>query len=223
MIGISAGVVGILFCLAAAGPVTAGIITIAQPTAGYTGSTTLLTVTAPDNTVVNSLSDPNLMVTFSTGLTALTVPATYSAWNNPPTTETSTPRVLLTPILGATLLTLTFSQPLMTFGLEADPDPLVGTFPMTATFFSGATSLGTINLSLSNNVGANPGAALFAATTTSGPITSMTITATGTDFAIADLRYLLSPPTTSTPEPSTWMVAAIGLAAFGFRKIRSRK
>lgn len=214
-------VLGIFICLVMETRATAAFIPIPQPNAAYLASTTLIPITAPDLTVINSLSDATLTASFSTGLQARTVPTTWATWSSPPNSETPTPRVLKTPGLGSTLLTLTFSKPLSIFGLEAEPDPDVNNpiFNMTATFYNGATLLGTISMP----VGGNAGARLFAAQVTSptGPITSMDITAGTTDFAIAQLRYQLAPASTSVPEPGTWMGLATGLVALlGYRRLR---
>ena len=219
--------IGMLACLVASIPASAAFVQIPQPNAGYTSSTTLIPITNPpypDLTILNSIADPNLTINFSTGLEARTVPPTWATWNVPPAVETSTPRVLKTPGLGNTLLTLSFSKPLTIFGLEAEPDPNLNspTFLVTENFFNGATNVGSISM----NVNGNGGALLFAgqATAPTSPFTSVNITAGATDFAIAQLRYQLAPaPPLGTPEPATWMAMAGGLFALaGFRKFARR-
>ena len=211
---------------AAATPLSATLITIAQPNAAYTSSTSLLPVTAAEGTNISSVTDGTLTATFSDPAlsppmqVAFVSPTDWGFWGNPPAVENATPVVLISPGVTSTLLTITFSKPLTLFGLEAMPD---GFFPepMTENFFNGATNIGSISLSPDGNP-ADPGAGalLFAASSTV-PITSVTITTTanptedGTDFAIADLRYSLV-----TPEPSTWIAMATGLGFIGWSRRR---
>jgi hypothetical protein len=211
---------GLLGCVPA---LNAAFVQIPQPNAAYTSSTTLLPITAPDFTNLNTLSDANLTVTFSATMETFTVPTTWGTWNTPPAVETSTPRVLSPfDFANVTSVTLSFSSPLSTFGLEAQPDATSqGAFPVTATFFNGATTLGSINRSLDGVT-----AALFAASSTT-PITSVRLTIggnatdpAGTDPGIAQLRYALA--TQAIPEPATAFVFAGGLALLiGLRRFRT--
>ena len=206
----------------------ASFIEIPQPDATYTSSTTLIPITGADGDVTSTLSDANLTVTFSTPMQVFTVPTTWSNWGSPPATESSTPKVLSPEDFTLTSITLTFSHPLTTFGLEAEPDALAiyGQFPVTLTFFNGATQIGAITRSID---GAS--AALFAATSTT-PITSAVLAVggnqavpEGSDPGLAQVRYALAdvtPP--GVPEPATCFT---GLAVFGvlvvrhFRSVRS--
>ncbi len=160
----------------------------------YTSCTNLMPISAADFSTVSSLNDGTLMVQFSTDLEARTVPQSWRLWNSPPATESSTLRVLLSPGTTPSSIILTFSQPLLTFGLEAQPDRFGVIAPITETFFNGTTSLGSI----SQDVSADGGALLFAATVASPstPITSVSVTGAGTvtDFAIGQLRYRLATP-----------------------------
>lgn len=185
----------------AAVPLSAAFIVIPQPNAGYTSSTTLIPVTAVELSNVNSINDANLTVSFSDPLQVATVPTNWFSWGSAPAVENSAPRVLITPGTGATVLTLTFSQALSVFGLEAMPDAF-GVTSMTETFFNGATNLGTISLNPDGSV-----SALLFAASSSTPITSVQITAANTDFAIADIRYAVA-----APEPNTWIGLGTGLA-----------
>jgi hypothetical protein len=188
----------------------AQITQIPLPNGAYTSSTTLLPITGADFDTTLTLSDPNLTVTFSTLMEKFTVPASWTAWGSPPATEGSTPRVLSPFDFTITSITLSFSQPLSTFGLEAEPDATTqGAFPLTLDFFNGVTVLGTVNNTIDGS-----SAALFAASSTM-PITSVTLTVGGnaadpaaTDPGIAQVRYALQP----VPEPATWLMVAIGLA-----------
>jgi hypothetical protein len=194
----------------------AQITQIPLPNSAYTSSTTLIPITGPDFDTTLTLSDPNLTVTFSTLMEKFSVPDSWTAWGSPPATESSTPRVLSPFDFTITSITLSFSQPLSTFGLEAEPDATTqGAFPITLDFFSGVTLLGTVSNTIDGS-----SAALFAASSTM-PITSVTLTVSGnaadpagTDPGIAQLRYAL------VPEPSTWLMVAIGLALLAVRRFR---
>src|SRR5436305_1451301 len=111
---------GLLLWIPAA---NAGFVQIPLPDAAYTSSTTLIPITGPDGGTTLTLSDANLTVTFSALMQKFTAGDTWTNWGSPPTVETSTPRVL-SPVdfLTTTSVTLVFSQPLSTFGLEAEPD-----------------------------------------------------------------------------------------------------
>ena len=205
-----------LFGLASV-PASAQFTPIAQPNAGYIGSTTLLSFADPDFNNLASLGDGTLTVGFSSPLVALTVPTTWATWASPPNTETATPRVLWTD--GLTTLDLSFSSGVGIFGLEAQPNTEVPSL-ITATFFSGAVSLGTIPI----NVNGNGGARLFAAQTT-GLFTRVSLTSTD-DFAIARLRYGNLVSTTAAPEPGTLPLVVLSLGLFyaaGWRRRRQRK
>jgi hypothetical protein len=204
---------------AAVAPLSATLITIAQPNAAYTSSTALLPVTAAELANISSLSDGSFTATFSEPVQVATVsptdPTNWFSWGSPPAVENATPRVLITPGITSTLLTITFSQPVRLFGLEAMPDGF-GPEPMTENFYNGSTNIGSISLSPDGSAGA----LLFAASSTI-PITSVDITTTanplanGTDFAVGDLRYAVI-----TPEPNTWIALATGLRIIGWRRRR---
>jgi hypothetical protein len=199
-------------------PLQAGFMPIAQPDASYTSSTTLIPITGADFDTTLTLSDANLTVTFSTLMEKFTVPTTWTNWSSPPAAETSTPRVLSPADISLTTVSLLFSQPLTTFGLEAEPDALAqyGTFPVTLDFFSGVTLVGSVTNMLDGST-----SALFAGASMT-PITSVTLTILGnaqvpegTDPGIAQIRYALA-ATSSVPDGRLplWVVAAtfVGLA-----------
>ena len=202
---------------------TAGFVQIPLPDATYTGSTTLIPITGNDHETTMSLSDSNLTVTFSTLMEKLTVPTTWTNWSSPPAAETSTPRVLSPADISVTTVTLLFSQPLTTFGLEAEPDalPQYGTFPVTLDFFSGVILIGSV----SNNLdGAT--SALFAATSMT-PITSVTLTIfgnmqapAGNDPGIAQIRYALAASGVPDGGRSLWLLGGALLALFVGRRFR---
>jgi hypothetical protein len=196
---------------------------IPQPDSAYTSSTTLIPITGADGEQTLTLSDANLTVTFSTLMQKFTVPDSWTNWSSPPAAETSTPRVL-SPVdyLTTTSVTMSFSQPLSTFGLEAEPDAFEGSFPIRLDFFSGATLIGTV----SNNLDGTT-SALFAATSMT-PITSATLTIegnaqdpAGTDPGMAQFRYALA-AAQGVPEggATIWLILATMLALFAVHRFR---
>ncbi len=175
-------------------PARAQFTPIAQPDVSYLAATTLLPISDPDFSAVSSLTDGTVTVSFDTSLVALTVPTTWASWGAPPDTASTTPRVLWTN--GFTSITLTLSAPLTLFGLEAQPNTQVMS-PITASFFSGASTVGSIM----QNVDGNAGARLFAATSM-GSFDRVVLSSTD-DFAIAQVRSGSPAPTyTITPTPS---------------------
>ncbi len=136
---------------------------------------------------MSGLQLSNVAVTqFSGNAQAATVPGSWATWSSPPQSENATPRVAFET---GNNLTLTFSQPVTTFGAEAEPH-VFGTFNMTATFYDGSNTVGTISM----GVGGDAGAQLFAGSTDDQQFTSVTFTAPASadGFAIADVRYALS-------------------------------
>ena len=112
-------------------------------------------------------------------------PGTYPTWGSPPQTESATPRVL--DGNGAPTITFTLSQPVHTFGLEAQPEAFE-ILNITATFFNGATPIGSISRTVDGlgdplALEAGAGTQLFAATTTPDQvITSVVLTVDLTSF-----------------------------------------
>jgi hypothetical protein len=203
-------------------PVHASFMQIPLPDAAYTSSTTLIPTGADGDTTL-TLSDANLTVTFSTLMLTFTAGSTWSNWGSPPAVETSTPMVLSPFDFTLNTVTLSFSQSLTTFGLEAEPDALTqGAFPVRLDFFNGVTLLGTVSNSLDGTT-----AALFAASS-STPITSVTLTIegnandpAGTDPGIAQIRYALA-GSQSVPEggPSIWLVVITVIALLVVHRFR---
>lgn len=158
-------------------------IPICIPTVGYVGGTTLIPIAVPNGTPVPTLTDGIQTVTFSSPFTAATVGpgGGWATWGAPPFVESSTPRVLT---FGGTTATLTLAVASPTFGFEIEPNNF-GVHPITATFFNGATVLGTVTLNVQGNRGA-----LLSAGSVTLPITSVQISAPGSGgVAIAQLRY----------------------------------
>jgi hypothetical protein len=188
---VSLGVITLDTCVA-----HAGFVPIAQPNATYLSESTLMPFSAADFDVVPSLSSGLFSVTFDTDLVALTVPTTWASWGAPPDVESSTPRVLWTN--GATSLTLTFSQSVELFGMEAQPNTSVVS-SILASFFAGANLVGEIPI----DVDGNGGARLFAASSTT-PFDKVVLSSTD-DFAIAQVRA------GAVPEPSSLMLLMLGV------------
>jgi hypothetical protein len=221
---IAISILAALACVSA----QAAFIVIPQPTAAYTSGTTLIPVPAP-GTTVTSLTQSGFTVTLSspdagTQLTArANVPVGWATWNSPPAVESNTPPVIQdSPNLTCTTCTLNlaFSTALKTFGLEMEPDPLATPHTITANFFNGAVTVGSIAKTFP---GGNGTASLFAATTPDQQFTNVQITIDGTDFAMAQLRFsanAVSGVGGNIPEPGTVFLMLGGLAAIGYRKLR---
>jgi hypothetical protein len=138
-------------------------------------------------------------------------------WGNPPAVESSDPLVMFTGPNGNTTtndVTMTFSVPVTTFGVEMMPSTptLFSPYTMTARFYDGSTLVGTISKGLDSPGGAE----LFAAYTTTEEFTSVNLTAqsgsfpSGTaGFDVAQIRYA------AVPEPSTLVMGGIGCALVG--------
>jgi hypothetical protein len=181
-------------------------------------STTKIALPAVGSTYT-SLSDRIETITITTSpipvaMSSLGGAGTSFGWGNPPTVEQSNPLVMFTGPNGNTTtndVTLAFSVPVTTFGVEMMPNTPTLFFPytMTAKFYDGSTLVGTISKGLSSPGGAR----LFAASTTTAHFTSVNLTAQRgnfpsgtTGFEVAQIRY-----TAAVPEPSTLVLSGIGL------------
>lgn len=189
----------------------AGLIQISNPDASYLGTTTNIAITEPDYAAISSLSDGTLTVNSSNTLGVYTVPSSWSSWSSPPYSESATPRVLLSP----SSLTLTFSNPVNIFGIEAQGNPFdMRTF--TVSFFNGLDLVGTFTRDIHGDAGAR----LLAASATGGDVFTRVAISTDTDFGIAQFRYGLA--TTNVPEPGTLVLLGIGTAGAAFSRRRSK-
>jgi hypothetical protein len=197
-------------------PARADFIPIPQPNAGYLAATSLLPITVPDFNTMAAVTNGTDTVSFDFDLAAQTVPTTWSSWGSPPNTESATPRVLWTN--GLTSLTLTSTNPLTIFGLEAQPNTSVIS-PIQASFFSGMSLVGQISL----DVDGNGGARLFAASTSTSPFDRVVLSSTD-DFAIAQIRVQNQAAGAVVPEPSGIVLCAgagvMGLVCGGYRAWR---
>ncbi|HEX4168998.1 MAG TPA: hypothetical protein VHZ55_26335 [Bryobacteraceae bacterium] len=190
----------------------ADFVTVAQPNAAYLNNTTLAHFTDPDSTLVGAVEQSGVLLTYSNSIEELTVPATWATWGTTPAVESATPRVGYTD--GLSDLAIFFSKPLSTFGLEIEPGNLVPE-STSVEFLSGTTPVGLITLTPSGN----SGALLFAASTTTNPFTSVFIKNNESDdFAIAEQRF-----TVATPEPASFSLIALALAAGPWWSGRSRR
>jgi hypothetical protein len=223
----------------------AGLIPINDPNAAYQAATNKISITAADGTSATSVTDGFQTVTASSTLTAGTVVPNmqslgiFPTWGSPPQTESATPRAL--DGNGAATITFTLSQPMHTFGLEAQPEAFE-ILNITATFFNGATPIGSITRAVDglgdpDALEPGAGAKLFAATTTPDQlITSVVLTVEPppfndepTGFIVAQLRYssatlnVINGEVVSVPEPSTLaLLFAAGAALMGYRRLRTR-
>jgi hypothetical protein len=215
--------VRICLLLAAVTPLFAQFTPVNTPTGSYTSSTTLIPITGSNGASVASITNGVQTVTFSTNLDIHTVPSGgWATWGAPPNTESATPRVVGT-YSALTSLTLTLSAPSYTVGFEVEPSSFVSpTYSITATFMSGATTLGSVTRSVAGNAGA-----LLAAASSGTPITSvvLTIPAAAQGFAIAQFRYATTNPFVTVPVLSTTGVCGLGmlLAAAGAMLARKQQ
>lgn len=217
-----AGSVLIIGVVAALAPTMAqaGFIVIPNPYSdGYLHSSTKMQLSAVE-TRYSSLTDGTQTITITTSprpilMTTIDGAGTKFGWGNPPNVESSTPLVMFTGghQFGDTTndVTLTFSVPVTTFGVEMMPNygTLFFGYKTTATFYDGSTILGSISKSLLSPGGAR----LFAAETTDAVFTSVELTAQkgnfpfGTmGFDVAEIRYQ------AVPEPGSLALLSLGLA-----------
>ena len=204
-------------CALASGAASADFIVIPNPATGdYLTATTKIAL-PPVGATYTALSDgvETINITASPNPVAMSTlggAGSRFGWGTPPTVESSTPLVLFTGPNGNVTtnnITLTFSVPVSTFGVEMMPNYGTLFFPYTttATFFEGTTTVGTISRGLLSPGGAR----LFAARTTTDPFTSVRLTAqlgnfpNGTmGFLVAQIRY------TAVPEPASLALLSLG-------------
>ena len=216
----------------------ASIITYAYPDSTYTSRTTRIELDPPsylETGAYSSIDDGTLAMAFSAfdGVqwsphdlflyTAGPSSGWPAGWGDAPATEgyspDTAPQVLYTDF-GYTSILLNFSRPLATFGLEVQPDRTPGgPYAITASFYSGATLLGTIERDFGDSDATLPITALLLAGTSDGaPITSVLIAGwdnnaqEGVEWAGARFRYELAPSGAAAPEPASWFLFATGIA-----------
>ena len=188
---------------------------IAQPTTAYTTVTNLIPINTPggDGTQFNFITDHTLTANLSTTMYSFQIPTPQapspSEWNVPPAVENATPNTLEEPGSLGNSVTLTLSQPVVTFGLEMQfyplPQTIDPTITMTATFMDGSNVVGTITQPITQTApaaegGQSTGGALLFAASTTQQFTSVVLSnpSATTDpypgIQIAQVRYQL--PTT---------------------------
>ena len=166
----------------------------------YVTETTKIDITGiAEFTSLTSITDGTMTVTFSTTMERLQVGSSWSTWGSPPDTESATPPVLFS--LGATTVNMDLSQPVQTFGFEAEPDPFADEdFTVDFKLFSGPTLVGTV----SRTINGSGGARLIAGTSDSTPFDRIEITSTA-DFAIAQVRYNIGSTVSSLSDGHYWV------------------
>jgi PEP-CTERM motif len=201
---------------------SAGFVTIldtdAPAVAAYIAATTEMAIPGPTNSAISSLTGPNLTIDFSPTLLSKKEES-WGVWGGGP----PIPDVLWTTVF-ANSVTLDFSpsSTVTTFGFEAEPGPWE-LHDITAEFFNGASSLGTITF----NVDGFGGSRLFAATlddfgadlTNIEKFTSVVISSNA-DFALAYLRY--TAVANVVPEPASY-VMLLGAVAVGLPVLAARR
>lgn len=208
----------------------ADFIVIPDPSTGdYLTATTKIALPAVGSTYT-SLGDAVESIAITTSPTAVSMSTLGGAgssfgWGNPPTVESSDPLVMFTGPNGNTTtnnVTMTFSVPVTTFGVEMMPNTPTFFFPytMTARFYDGSTLVGTI----SHGLDSPGGARLFAASTTTEEFTSVNLTAQsgsfpdGTSgFLVAEIRYA------AVPEPSPLLMGILGSVLVGGASLAARR
>src|ERR1035437_2822513 len=123
----------IALCLVLSLPAFAGFTTFSQPGDGnYESSTTNYGGGDGSLNFITSLGP----FSFSNPQSENCVPGSWATWNCPPATESCTPNVLWNQ--GFSSLTISFTEPLKTFGFELEPDNFA-VEEVTAQFFNGAS------------------------------------------------------------------------------------
>jgi hypothetical protein len=202
----------LLIMALSAAPLRAMPVFILQPTPQYTSETTLLQITDPEGSIITSVSDSVLIISFLSGGSALlmdvnAVPSSWATWGSPPNTESSTPTVVRSDDPSVTTVLFQFSVPLTTFGLELEPDDTSAVHDITATFLYNGNTLGV----LQRSVDGNGGALLFAA---AGGVFDSVSVSSDVDFAAAEFRY------TAVPEPSSRSFIILGGLLVGLSCLR---
>lgn len=189
---------------------------IAQPTAAYTSSTTLVDISGiPDGTSgITSVTQGAQTISFDQSVTKTTVGVGWQTWGSPPNTESSTPPVLFRTFTNS--LTLVLSVPSTTFGLELQGNEFVLSQFLVIFLDESLNPVGNVNL----QVDGSAGALLFAASTTTSPFSRVVINDTSQNangFAMAQLRFI------PVPEPASVIMIAQAIAAAGFYGWRKRR
>lgn len=179
-----------------------------MPTVDYINRTNVIPITGADSVPYNSVSDGTQTLSFSNTLLSNSVPNTWRTWAAPPETESATPRVLYN---AQPTLTITLDRPRSIFGFEIETF-YFGVWPISVTYYSGATPLGVIN----RNVEGDSGARLLAAS--SQPITHAVIStpADALGFAVAQLRYAKEIMASFDLKPDTLNVNSNGKVVTGY-------
>lgn len=192
------------------------LILISQPRAEYLQSTKRMDLDhLAELEGFKSLNDDDQSLEFSVSVYKLKVGSSpgWSSWGSPPETESAHPYVVSTlDVRHGTFsnkLEIRLSQPTETFGFEIEGNNYHSSY-FSVTYFSGDGILGSVD----HYVRGAYGARLAAVTSLGLPITSVTIRNTFGDaggFAMANFRYAPTQGQVSVPEPSTYVLAALGI------------
>lgn len=173
----------------------ATVTEIHEPDESYLATTTRIDISGiEDSTFVNQVSDEWLTVTFNLELFK------ESGWNwgSDPHVEDESPHLLMSDWADA--LTMTLSEPAAVFGFELRPNaPEVHDFTVVYQFAGGGSH------TIQRQIAGADGARLVAVSVDGDAIEQVRISATTelgvtNDFAIAQIRYVLTDVEQATPE-----------------------
>ena len=183
---------------------------VVAPGPDYVGETSMVGIEQPDNSALISISDPNLSISFGHQMQVASVPATWLYWGRDTAVERNETKLVWN--RGAETETITLSKPVSVFGVEAGPFN-IGTYAITARFYSGALCIGTVRRI--TDVFGN--ALLFAGRLPMQPIDRVTFESQGTSgIAFAHFRHAAM---AAIPEPGSFVLLLCGLpAALAFRR-----
>jgi len=204
-----------LLCLSVA---QATFVQISSPDAGYISATTLIPIPGALGSTVGSLNNAFQSIDVAVFGQHAKVGSSWGTWSSPPDSETSTPDLICVAAIPCDSTTGSSNTFALTaaaaiFGFELEPQGF-GTYAVSASFFNGATLLGTVT----RNVSGTSGARLFAGQSDI-PITSvqLAVDPAAGGYGVAQFRYALAvdDPGTSTPEPSTGVLFGLSAGLLG--------
>jgi hypothetical protein len=209
--------------LSACGSAAAGFVRIEVPDDAYKADTTKIEVAAGQFDLL-SISDGTLTVGFSTPRSTGNIGIQWGTWSSPLEAESADPVVFYTPFLNGSTLpaasieVLSFDKDLATFGIEVENNDARPPHDVTADFYD---RNGDLVGSITQSIGGDSGARLFAATATDGDSFAKVIVTRAyepgddsfKDFAFAQVRYAVAADQI-VPAPSS-LVMLLGMSAVG--------